>query len=191
MLCSLVIIHLNLFACFSIFRWIMWFRIKYYKRVLVKISLPHRFIKLKVNAKLKCFKSFELLCVCVCGSHIIISSILKFIYFAFSGCPRWNIVRAVTFTKICKGLHVRPYTKWFHVPETVLKSFYKKDKKSEPASSRNLFYWCRTAVRQTVIFCRTDKYLQDWRHFCCQNIIFFTKIHRKFVGQTKSFCRTK
>ena len=58
-------------------------------------------------------------------------------------------------------------------------------------SSRNLFYWCRTAVRQTVIFCRTDKYLQDWRHICCQNIIFFAKIRRTFVRQTKNFCRTK
>ena len=58
-------------------------------------------------------------------------------------------------------------------------------------SSRNFFYWCRTAVRQTVIFCRTDKYLQDWKHICCQNIIFFAKIHRTFIRQAKYFCWTK
>ena len=52
---------------------------------------------------------------------------------------------------------------------------------------RPLFYWCRIAVRQTVIFCRTDVYLQDWRNICCQNIIFFAKIHRTFVRQTKNF----
>ena len=52
-------------------------------------------------------------------------------------------------------------------------------------SSQNLLYWCRTAVRQTIIFCRTDKYLQDWRHICCQNIICFAKIYRTFVRQTK------
>ena len=30
-------------------------------------------------------------------------------------------------------------------------------------------------------FARQNKYLQDCRHVCCQNIIFFAKIHRKFV----------
>ena len=49
----------------------------------------------------------------------------------------------------------------------------------------------RHSVIQTVIFYRTDKYLQDWRHSCCQNIIFFAKMHRTFVRETKSFCRIK
>ena len=40
-------------------------------------------------------------------------------------------------------------------------------------------------------FARQNKYLQDYRHLCCQNIIFFAKVHRIFVRQTKSFCRTK
>ena len=63
--------------------------------------------------------------------------------------------------------------------------------KRHAQSSRNLFYWCRTAVRQIVIFCRTDMYLQDWRHILCQKIIFFAKIHKTFVRQTKGSCRTK
>ena len=50
---------------------------------------------------------------------------------------------------------------------------------------------CRTAVRQTVIFCRTDKYLHEWRHICCQNIIFFAEIHKTFVRQTERFLKKK
>ena len=36
-------------------------------------------------------------------------------------------------------------------------------------------------------FAGQNKYLQDCRHLCCQNIFFFPKIRRTFVRQTKSF----
>ena len=42
-----------------------------------------------------------------------------------------------------------------------------------------------------ISFAGQNKYLQDCRHLCCQNSIFFAKIHRTFVTQSKSFCRTK
>ena len=61
--------------------------------------------------------------------------------------------------------------------------------------------FCRTAVRQAAIFCRMIRTCRTEGIFVVRilfsllrftgHFIFFAKIHRTFVRQTKSFCRTK